>query len=1079
MPPLHPNLRNKLDNTVGSARKVAEEGARLALRALAVGEPQPFEHMTAEQRALRVKLRAKARQLGDEQVGKELPTYSRLEHECAYEHWHQMLFARYLAENSLLIHPEMGVPVTLEECKELAEDAKEKDEWEVAAKFASKMLPQIFRPDDPVLEVSIFPEKKQEMKRLLQELPPEVFTADDSLGWVYQFWQKAKKDEVNRSGEKIDADSLPAVTQLFTEHYMVLFLLHNTIGAWWVGKNLDKEPPLDLEYLRKLDDGTPAAGVFSGWPQTAKELKILDPCCGSGHFLVAAFDMMVRIRMHDEGLSANAACDAVIRDNIHGLEIDPRCTQIAAFALAMAAWKFPGTSGYRVLPEMNIACSGLSVGAKKEEWLKLANGDERLRNGMERLYDLFKQAPLLGSLIDPRAGQGGGLIEAQFNTIRPLFDHVLRKERTMVDATLSQVGIVARGIAEAAFMLSDKFTLVCTNVPYLARGKQVVQLQEHCRRHFPDSCSDLATTFLKRFLTVLGPKGSIAIVCPQNWLFLVAYKKLRSNLLQSTTFDFVAQLGEGGFGSNQAAGAFTALVVITSQEPTSNHMISGLSALEPRDPQGKTLRLKDEELLRKDQAQQLANPDHRIALLQSDSSVILEKYAWSYKGTETGDDSRLARTFWEFGALTEEWRYRQSTVIDTMYYGGCENIVWWSEMKDKTQPGVYIRGRECWGRKGVIVSQMRELPVSLSVGELHDVNAAVLLPYDASHLPALWAYGSSPAYSEAVREIDQTLKVTNATLAKVPFDLDHWTKVAEEKYPNGLPEPYSNDPTQWLFKGEIPESTRPMHVAVARLLGYRWPDQPKDELDGMSDEDGIVCIPPLRQELPGADRLRALLGKAYGDEWSPAKQEELLSAEGYGGKGVEDWLRNGFFEQHCQLFHQRPFIWHIWDGMRDGFSVLVNYHRLDSKNLNNLIYTYLGEWIRIHEGASGKSAAGAEGKVVAARKLKEKLELIAKGESPYDIFVRWKPIEKQPIGWEPDLNDGVRLNIRPFMEAGILRKPPKIKWDKDRGKDPTSAPWYNKYDKKQVPDYKPGDRINNYHLTLEEKKTAREKAGSK
>ena len=117
--------------------------------------------------------------------------------------------------------------------------------------------------------------------------------------------------------------------------------------------------------------------------------------------------------------------------------------------------------------------------------------------------------------------------------------------------------------------------------------------------------------------------------------------------------------------------------------------------------------------------------------------------------------------------------------------------------------------------------------------------------------------------------------------------------------------------------------------------------------------------------------------------------------------------------------------------------------------------------------------------LAAAETLKKRLELILQGEKPYDIFVRWKPIEKHPIGWDPDLNDGVRLNIRPFMlvadvrkkGAGILREKPKIHWKKDRGKDVESAPWYclgPEYDGKE------GDRINDHHLSLTEKKAAHE-----
>src|SRR5947209_4684393 len=99
-----------------------------------------------------------------------------------------------------------------------------------------------------------------------------------------------------------------------------------------------------FEFLRWRDDGTPAAGTFDGWPKTLKQFTMLDPCCGSGHFLVAAFHLLVPLRMADEGLSARAAADAVLRDNLFGLELDPRCTQIAAFALALAARGEPPAS---------------------------------------------------------------------------------------------------------------------------------------------------------------------------------------------------------------------------------------------------------------------------------------------------------------------------------------------------------------------------------------------------------------------------------------------------------------------------------------------------------------------------------------------------------------------------------------------------------------------------------------------------------------------------------------------------------------------------------------------------------------
>ena len=155
------------------------------------------------------------------------------------------------------------------------------------------------------------------LKKLLIALIIIIFTADDALGWVYQFWQSEAKESINKSGDKIDGERLPAVTQLFTESYMVHFLIDNTIGAWWVSRNPGVKPPVNFEYLRMHKPDTesiegPAAGKFEGWPDKTSEVTSLDPCMGSGHFVVSLFKVFVNLRMYEEGLSKEEATDKVI-----------------------------------------------------------------------------------------------------------------------------------------------------------------------------------------------------------------------------------------------------------------------------------------------------------------------------------------------------------------------------------------------------------------------------------------------------------------------------------------------------------------------------------------------------------------------------------------------------------------------------------------------------------------------------------------------------------------------------------------------------------------------------------------------
>ena len=246
-----------------------------------------------------------------------------------------------------------------------------------------------------------------------------------------------------------------------------------------------------------------------------------------------------------------------------------------------------------------------------------------------------------------------------------------------------------------------------------------------------------------------------------------------------------------------------------------------------------------------------------------------------------------------------------------------------------------------------------------------------------------------------------------------------------------------------------------------------------------------MCIPSVRGEQTAQEQLLQLLHRAWGADWQAAKLTELLSEAG--SRTLDDWLRSKFFEDHCRLFQNRPFLWHVWDGRKsDGFHALVNYHQLaeaDGKGrllLESLTYSYLGDWIVRQRDGVKRGESGAEDRLAAAHELQRRLVAILEGEPPFDIFVRWKPIEDQPIGWEPDVRDGVRLNIRSFMGqdldrgrkgAGILRTKPKIHWNKDRGKEPvreqSQYPWFwgnGKFTK---------ERVNDVHLTHTEKRAAR------
>ncbi len=1152
------DIRNQLARTVQAARRAGEAGARGALGVLAVGDARAHPSLSPDGQDLRRRLRAHGRQLGDRldaETGAQ--QVDRLTHEVAYEHWHRMLFARFLAENDLLIEPDSGVAVSLTDCEELARE-RWQDCWTVAGRFAERMLPRIFRGDDPALAVPLAPETRQALDRLLESLPPAVFAARDSLGWTYQFWQAERKEAVNKSGVKIGADELPAVTQLFTERYMVLFLLHNTVGAWRAGRVLAARPELaaaaadedelrravrleaaggyDFSYLRfvrepREDDGEgqptgpwrPAAGTFAGWPSSTVDLRVLDPCCGSGHFLVECLDLLARLRMDEERLAPGAAVEAVLRDNLFGLEIDPRCTQIAAFNLALAAWTWPGAGGHRPLPALNLACSGLAPNATRDDWTAMAEAaadagglparrdllgvddslmSAPLRQSLGALHDLFVQAPVLGSLIDPRAVQAD-LFQHDYESASALLGPLLDREGANDEQT--ERAVAAQGMARAAELLAGRYHLVITNVPYLARGKQGDALKQFARDRHPAAKGDLATLFVSRGFDWLDKHGAQALVTPQNWLFLTSYRKLRETLLKRRTWNLVARLGPGAFETIGGHVVNVALSVLSADRPTRESRMAGID-LAPQRGGRPILAAEKAALLRGGrpsvareapcgdhpshdihltlQRQQLSNPASVVATAITTGDLLAD-VASSMQGVKTGDDHRWCRSVWEVRCLGNRWRPLQSTVEDTVHYGGRRGLVDWSTMG----AGIArLQGMQSWGHRGVAVKLMGLTPATLYTGEIFDSNITPIVPNAEKYGTALWCFFRSGEFAKLIRQANTKIGIAEGSVVRVAFDAARWLRAAREEYPHGLPEPYADDPTQWIFHGHpcgsviwdaetrrtrvgpLRADATVLQVAVARLVGYRWPAERDPamrlageartwvrrsaELTEFADADGIVCLSSVGGEPAAADRIRRLLAAAYGADWSFATERELLVAAADGGRPVETveaWLRDRFFEAHCRLFQQRPFVWHVWDGRRDGFHALVSYHRLAGgdgegrRTLEALTYRHLGEWIARQQADRDQGVDGADGRLAAAQELQSQLTKIMAGEPPCDLFVRWKPLGEQPIGWEPDINDGVRVNIRRFMSAeltrggragaGVLRVKPKIGWSKDRGKE--------------------------------------------
>ena len=352
---------------------------------------------------------------------------------------------------------------------------------------------------------------------------------------------------------------------------------------------------------------------------------------------------------------------------------------------------------------------------------------------------------------------------------------------------------------------------------------------------------------------------------------------------------------------------------------------------------------------------------------------------------------------------------------------------------------------------------MGDLPCSLYVGGPFDNNTAAIIPHNESDLLALWAYCSSPEFKAEVRRIDQSLKVTTNTLEKIPVDIRYWREVGLVTFPDGLTARDSPEPTEWSCNGHIPTSNNPFNVAVARAprVPLAAPDRlrvpglpgPGSRTDWSPTRTRTASsayrpstkrAPPRCACAPCSPPPSARTGPA-------APSEDLLAATG--AKADQSWTSGcGTTSSSSTSSSSTTAPSSGTSGMaaRTASTPWCTTTAWSTAAIQKLTYGYLSDWIagrsRCESGHPAPPSAGWR------RRARARAEELLEGEPPYDVFVRWKP-PGPPIGWQPDINDGVRLNIRPFMPArdvgkkgaGILRAKPNIKWDKDRGPSPSAT----------------------------------------
>ncbi|KXP14869.1 BREX-1 system adenine-specific DNA-methyltransferase PglX [Tsukamurella pseudospumae] len=644
-------------------------------------------------------------------------------------------------------------------------------------------------------------------ERAVTVMDDDACATVEVVGWLYQFYNSDLKDEINKAKVPIDAAELPAVTQLFTPHWIVRYLVENSLGRLWLRSRPNSALREHMPYFVEPIEGQPDTGITVESPE---EIRLVDPACGSGHMLTYAFDLLFHI-YEEAGYARTEIPQKILTHNLRGLEIDSRAAQLASFALAMKArekdrrFLTRKVDGAPVRPDI-VRIEPLTFDGDDVELLArgLCRDD---RAALESLLQAFVYADTFGSLI----------------RVDPVGMAVLR--RILTDAEQSdgadttfearrEVLVRARRLYRQADALEDdQYHVVVANPPYLGSGNMGGQLSDFAKARFPETKADLYAMFIERNAELARPSGSVAMVTMQSWMFLTSYRKFRARLPEWGHIVTMAHLGARGFDSiGGEVVQTTAFVVDIASRRTGNgqffRLVEGRSEEEKRSCLVQANNAQGDARIRfvSSMNEFEAVPESPIVYWLSDglrssfhSHSLLGSVANVVNGLTTGKNERFVRQWHEVAisrftskCLSEEdsrnvefrWFPYNKGGQFRRWFGNMSEVVDWQDAGRRIESfghsfprsrSFYFRPSISWSKVGTGDTSFRYFPP----GFVFDVAGMSIFPEQGISFSHLLGYLNSTCASETVAALSPTINVEAGQVRNLPVIADVLDDVCE------------------------------------------------------------------------------------------------------------------------------------------------------------------------------------------------------------------------------------------------------------------------------------------------------------
>ena len=404
---------------------------------------------------------------------------------------------------------------------------------------------ELLLPDNLLREGSV-------IEQMISSIPEEDWQdAVQIIGWLYQFYNAEKKDEVFaalKKNVKITKENIPAATQLFTPDWIVRYMVENSLGRLWVEGHPNDELKSGWKYYLEETEQEPEvqaqlAEIRKEYAaMTPEQIKCIDPCCGSGHILAYLFDVLVQI-YENYGYTTREAVESIVKNNLYGLDIDDRAAQLAYFAVMMKARQHDRRFFSRQI-QPNVYAIQESNDIDRYALEYFCNGDSKLKAAMDSIITEMHDAKEYGSILNITPVDFAALY-ARFDEVR---DDISMSKESVLNNLLPLVQV-----AEA---LAQKYDVVCTNPPYMGSGNMGDTLSEFVKNLYPDTKVDLSTVFMEKNLSMCNALGFVSMINIPVWMNLAGCQKFRIDLIENRTLVNMLHFGRGIFGSDFGSTAF-------------------------------------------------------------------------------------------------------------------------------------------------------------------------------------------------------------------------------------------------------------------------------------------------------------------------------------------------------------------------------------------------------------------------------------------------------------------------------------------------------------------------------------------